>query len=58
MFTGAGLGAGPAGAALAAGGPSDPAPSVIRSLPLQAASTDAQAMTERVAGRKAMASVM
>ena len=53
MLTGGGLAAGPAGAALAAGGLSDPL-SVMRSLPPQAASNHAQAMTGRVRRRQAM----
>ena len=53
-FTGGGLAAEPAGAALVlAGGLSDP-PSVMRSLPLQAASNNAQPMTEGVMRRQAM----
>ena len=49
---GGGLAAGPAGA-LAGGGLSEP-PSVMRSLPLQARSVDAQTIAGRVARRKAM----
>ncbi len=56
MFAGGVLAAGPAGAALAAGGLSDPPPNVMRSPPLQAASTDAQTMAGRAEKRKAMAS--
>ena len=53
-FTGGGLAAEPAGAALVlAGGLSDP-PSIMRSLPLQAASKHAQATTGRVRRRQAM----
>ena len=53
-FTGGGLAAEPVGAALVlAGGLSDP-PSVMRSLPLQAASNNAQAVTGRVMRRQAM----
>jgi hypothetical protein len=58
MFTGGGLAAGAAGAALVAGGTSDPPPNVMRSLPLQAASNDAQTMAGKEATRKAMASDM
>lgn len=56
MLAGGDLAAGPAGAALVAGGLSDP-PSVMRSLPLQAASNHAQATTGRVRGRQAMVGI-
>jgi len=58
MFAGGGFAAGPAGAALAGGGLSDPPPNVMRSPPLQAASNDAQTMASRALKRKAMASEM
>ncbi|MGC2179797.1 MAG: hypothetical protein WA650_16405 [Bradyrhizobium sp.] len=54
-FTGGGLAAGPAGAGLAAGALSDPPPNVMRSPPLQAASSNAQTTAGREATRKAMA---
>ena len=55
-FTGGGLAAGPAGAgALAGGGLSEPPPKIVRSLPLQATSNDAQTIAGRAARRKAMA---